>query len=678
MSGRGAASFVEGLQGGMTHRKDAKRAKKLDRMLDVRGQKDEMDLWAQQDDAKKAGAEEGWDMDFSSFETDQDPYDMNIKGFFGKLGNAVGIKNDWGKKEEAAPVKTRMPGWSGPEENGKGGANTFAMAEEPTLPGGEYFGPQSADGGAVRHMLKKYADGGAANLTPQELARRNRLRTANAQPNQGPQPRPAPRAINDTTAPKAKPAPKGAVSPDATPKSKPSGLRAGSRLNPNITARGVGAAGKAVAKKLPVIGAAVSAADAVMDQTQEGYGERMDERFGNWGWESEDKGEASIGGALEYGAKRALGFASDLGDAALGGLPSMLYRDKRDGYGIGPEEASYLGAAPSDTASAIEASDIAAEDPAKNASQPAPPQTQQPQAQQEPVEAAGGPDGDIDWSKQRVIDPGQMPTHSTQDWVAYRASSVTNMIMRGASPDEAHQRVTAMQQRGFMNHGQQALMLLAAGDAPRATMALKAAYQYFPNGVDVKFGITEGKDGQPALIAMGQLEGSEDGESTGKPMLLTQERLAAMLNNMSDPAAFTNWTKDWRDEQFKERKYHEVDKPGAEATAQAITTNAQANLNRSEASMYTAQHGGGQKPMTNSEFISIQKMMIEKATESGLWEDTTPAQQELLGAVMANYSAITGSANAAAIIQKVMEAHRSGRLPVLMDELGMTSQEAVE
>jgi hypothetical protein len=147
---------------------------------------------------------------------------------------------------------------------------------------------------------------------------------------------------------------------------------------------------------------------------------------------------------------------------------------------------------------------------------------------------------------------------------------------------------------------------------------------------------------------------------------------------MSDPAAFTNWTKDWRDEQFKERKYHEVDKPGAEATAQAITTNAQANLNRSEASMYTAQHGGGQKPMTNSEFISIQKMMIEKATESGLWEDTTPAQQELLGAVMANYSAITGSANAAAIIQKVMEAHRSGRLPVLMDELGMTSQEAVE
>ena len=671
----GASGFVEGLQGGMQFRRDSKRSKKLDRLLDVRGQQDEMDLWAQQDDAKKAGALEGWDMDFSEFETEQDPYDMNIKGFFGKLGNAVGIENDWGKKEAAGPVKTRIEGWTGPEANSAGGARSYAMPGEDLQGGGEYFGEQNAfigraDGGAIRPMLRKYANGGSVDLSPQELARRNRVRTANAQPNQGPQPRPAPRAINDTTAPKAKPAPKGAVSPDATPKGKPSGLRAGSRLNPNLSARGAGRVAGAVAKKLPGIGAIVSGADAVMDQTEEGYGERMDERFGDWGWGGEDKGEASVGGALEYGAKRALGFASDLGDALTFGQASRLYQDERDGFGIGPETDRYRGAAPSDKAAAIKASNLT-EDPAKTASQPAAPQSPPQEPAQEAIPAAGGPDGDIDWSKQRVIDPGQMPTHTTQDWIAYRASSVSNMIMRGASPDEAHQRVTAMQQRGFMNHGQQALMLLAAGDAPRATMALKAAYQYFPNGVDVKFGITEGTDGQPALIAMGQLEGG-NAEGTGKPMLLTQERLAAMLNNMSDPSAFTNWTKDWRDEQFKREKHRD--------DTAINTANAQANLNRSNASLIAAKSGQAPKRLSNSEFIGIQKEMIDYATDRGLWEDVPAEEQEFLAAVMANIVGATGNPNFSGVIQQVMEAYRGGPagMKQLMDEFGMTKQEVAE
>ena len=89
-------------------------------------------------------------------------------------------------------------------------------------------------------------------------------------------------------------------------------------------------------------------------------------------------------------------------------------------------------------------------------------------------------------------------------------------------------------------------------------MALRQAYQYFPNGVTVKFGtMIDPKTGQPAIMTMGVDE--ETGEPTGSPMLITTERLTTMMENMQNPDAFRSWTKDGRDLQMEINKLQSID-----------------------------------------------------------------------------------------------------------------------
>jgi hypothetical protein len=114
-----------------------------------------------------------------------------------------------------------------------------------------------------------------------------------------------------------------------------------------------------------------------------------------------------------------------------------------------------------------------------------------------------------------------------------------------------------MQMKGMMRELDKATLYLGTGQSQEAAMAVRQGFQYFPNGVSVKFGTTvDPTTGQPAIIAMGVDE--ETGETTGSPMLITAERLSAMRNQMSDPAAFRSWTKDGHDLQLQIAKFEET------------------------------------------------------------------------------------------------------------------------
>jgi len=160
------------------------------------------------------------------------------------------------------------------------------------------------------------------------------------------------------------------------------------------------------------------------------------------------------------------------------------------------------------------------------------------------------------------VRPEDLPSMTTSDWAGYRQRMTLAAAKSGMTPVEAHQmvdqRITQTQMVGFQREGQKALLYLQTGQNREAAMALRQAYQYFPNGVTVKFGtVTDPKTGQPAIITMGVDE--DTGEPTGSPMLITTERLAAMMEEMSKPGSFRSWTKDGRDLQMQINELQSID-----------------------------------------------------------------------------------------------------------------------
>lgn len=209
------------------------------------------------------------------------------------------------------------------------------------------------------------------------------------------------------------------------------------------------------------------------------------------------------------------------------------------------------------------------------------------------------PDQDFNWAE--VADagatPDEIPHVGVKDWVDYRKNYVLAAIKQGKSPADAHQEVDQIQMRGAMSNLNQASYLLRAGQPRAAALAARAAFQYFPNGSDVRFGIHQ-TDSGPVLVGMGIDEETGEPIREGKPMMLTAETMSVMAENFSNPAAFRTWTKDWRDEEFKRREYNEVTKPVAESDAvykdragRAALMRGQADLNRSTASLFSAAGG---------------------------------------------------------------------------------------
>jgi hypothetical protein len=195
------------------------------------------------------------------------------------------------------------------------------------------------------------------------------------------------------------------------------------------------------------------------------------------------------------------------------------------------------------------------------------------------------------------VSPDEIPRYSTMEWAKEREAMVADAIAMGKSEteaiDEVDKTVVSMQMRGFDQNARAAFQYLAAGNIPAATRALTVAYQYFPNGADVRFGVYQGQ-----LVGMGFDE--QTGKPVGKPQLITPEYLAAMIENFSDPKAWRVWTKDWRDQLMQDEQRQEIDKPLAESTmrlqgaqAAASLANAKANLMDGSARLIAARRGIG-------------------------------------------------------------------------------------
>jgi hypothetical protein len=197
------------------------------------------------------------------------------------------------------------------------------------------------------------------------------------------------------------------------------------------------------------------------------------------------------------------------------------------------------------------------------------------------------PDQQFDWAEVREAGGTQeeIPHVGVNDWVKYRKQHVQARLKQGVNATDAHKEVDELQMNGARTNLAQAQYLLQAGNGDAAALAARAAFQYFPNGSDVRFGVYDGANG-PVLVGTGQNEGT--GEQVGKPMVLNAERMAVMVENFSNPSAFRVWTKDWRDEEFKRREYSEVTKPEAESNARYRDRVGQAALNRSEADLIDA------------------------------------------------------------------------------------------
>lgn len=401
--------------------------------------------------------------------------------------------------------------------------------------------------------------------------------------------------------------------------------------------RGANAVGK-VAAIPALVGTAVETASTPTEQYRKRFGmETNDPSF---------LGDVGV---------RALGAASDFGNILTRGTAGSMYRDKA------------IPAAP-------------AREPASVAAQPEPP-PEMPATPDEAIAQAAKSDGEqmiqqaveeskppgaIDFSKVNVP-PSEIPNMPVKDWVAYRARAVRNAMLQGASPAEAHQQVTQLQMSGFRDYAQQALMHLEGGNPLAAASALRAAYQYFPNGSDVRIGVTKGVDGNPVLVGMGRNE--ETGESVGSPMVLNSERLSVMIENLSNPEAFRAWTKDWRDEQFTRQRYEEVEKPQAQSQMDVAQRNARSYEMMAGAQMLNAerQAAGGAKPRTQADLDRANAAFVKAVEMLSL---TDQAKADRLMSVM---SQIYKRSNweYPQVIEFVREADARGQLDDFAQRLGV-------
>lgn len=224
------------------------------------------------------------------------------------------------------------------------------------------------------------------------------------------------------------------------------------------------------------------------------------------------------------------------------------------------------------------------------------------------------PDQAIDWADVRRSGarPEDIPNMTVKDWTEYRRRMGRAAALGNKDVQQVQMDITKMQMQGAMSNMQQAAYLLQAGDPESAELALRASFQYFPNGSDVKFGIYDSEQG-PVLVGMGFNE--ETGEPVGVPMALTPEKLFAMAANFNDPTAFNTWTKDWRDEELKRRKHEEIDKPAAQSEAIYRDRMGTAALQNADANLLDARaRGRGASSVKESDFRES-----FKAQSEGLW-----------------------------------------------------------
>ena len=268
----------------------------------------------------------------------------------------------------------------------------------------------------------------------------------------------------------------------------------------------------------------------------------------------------------------------------------------------------------------------------------------------------------VDWNQ---VDPNSIPSMGVDDWAKYRMQALQAATAGGRSPIDAlqavDQKITSMQQNGFISNAQMGMARQQAGDVRGAMAYYKKAYQYFPTGYDTKLGVTQ--DGQ--IVGIGVDE--QTGETVeGTQTILDPERVSALINNFKDPAAFTQWTKDRREFEQKQREYDEVTVPGAESEARyrassAETSRMNADTARGELEARIAGVGGyapyssrsgASASGTDQRFAETQ---AEKALEQIAM--TNPELASAIQAEIAEDKANNPGLPASVIIDEVMRKH---------------------
>lgn len=264
-----------------------------------------------------------------------------------------------------------------------------------------------------------------------------------------------------------------------------------------------------------------------------------------------------------------------------------------------------------------------------------------------------------------------IPNMQVGDWVKYRARMVDAARQSGdpAAVQQANDMVTKMQMEGFHAYGQQGMALQQAGNLQGAMSAYRAAFQYFPNGNDVEFGLhNDRKTGRKQIVGFGKSEA--DGKVIpGSEIVMEPERVAVLLENFKNPQAWRMWTKDWRDDQFKERKYQEVDKPLAQAQADYMATNADANVLRAENAALKAGGTGGAGAAANMR--NAERVFRERVQMLGM---TDEAQSDFLANVMSQIKARNPNTPDNSIVQAVMQSVRDGTLQQRLQKMGISAQ----
>lgn len=332
------------------------------------------------------------------------------------------------------------------------------------------------------------------------------------------------------------------------------------------------------------------------------------------------------------------------------------------GYGL-PEEDGQ----PAETQPTTEAG------PQEEFGPPQPEQGAQPSQAAPPDQAVEQEDPEIDMAgpEMQGVMPEDMPSHSVKDWEGEREQAFRLAIVNGRDPEQAMLGVDKRQQRGFLRYLNQAQRLLVAGDGQSAARSMYAAYSYFPNGTDVRFGITKGANGQPILMGMGKDEETGEPVNDGKTMAITPETLAVMAENASDPSAWRTWTKDWRDMEVKVREYKEVTKPTAQADIEltGAKTDYYAGKNAADIAIAT---GRGAMKQTDID-RNIKAFEEDRELQKLLGGEEEAVARKLIDA-MSRMFIRTGTKNRSAVIDFVMDSYDLGGLDSVyqdMAELGI-------
>ncbi len=277
------------------------------------------------------------------------------------------------------------------------------------------------------------------------------------------------------------------------------------------------------------------------------------------------------------------------------------------------------------------------------------------------VQDAGEDEVDFSTAAREVM-PEDLPAHSSKDWEDERNYWAASAIMKGQDPFEAMKKVDQQQLDGFSRYAMQAVALQRGDDMEGAARSLYAAYQYFPNGKNVKFGIQQGKDGRRVIVAMGSDE--KTGEPSGPPQVVDANTISRMVENMQKPGALRAWTTDWQNTEGKlwEQGFKQdtLKETGRHNRAMEAVGFAKATATRK---------GGGK---TESNRLAASRDFRGSMEMFGLGGQEEDNRAKVLTAIMGQlYAANYKNGEPNTIINDVWQQHQAGNLIQWLESLGI-------